>query len=116
MKFLSNEFAGFMFGGMYSFGNVAGNFHQDSAWSVGAHYANGPFTLGAAYTQLNNPHGIYAFDPYAMIGTSTFLGRPTISVDPATGAITDLYSSNSFPVDRQARSASGRAMPSATSR
>lgn len=101
VKFLSTEFAGFRFGGMYSFGNVAGNFHQDSAYSVGAHYANGSFTIGTAYTQLNNPHGIYAFDPYAMIGTSTFLGRPTISVDPASGAITDLYSSTSFPVDKQ---------------
>lgn len=101
VKFLSNEFAGFMFGGMYSFGNTAGNFHQNSAYSVGAHYAHGPFTIGAAYTQLNNPFGIYAFDPYAMIGTSTFLGRPTISVDPATGAITDLYSETSFAVDKQ---------------
>ncbi|MEQ5843179.1 porin [Paraburkholderia acidicola] len=101
VKFLSNEFAGFMFGGMYSFGNVAGNFHQNSAYSLGAHYANGPFTLGAAYTQLNNPNGIYAFDPYAMIGTSTFLGRPTVSVNQTTGAITDLYSSSSFPVDKQ---------------
>jgi outer membrane protein OmpU len=101
VKFLSNEFAGFMFGGMYSFGNVAGNFHQNSAYSLGAHYANGPFTIGAAYTQLNNPNGIYAFDPYAMIGTSTFLGRPTVSVNATTGAITDLYSSSSFAVDKQ---------------
>ncbi|WP_168788581.1 porin [Paraburkholderia aromaticivorans] len=101
VKFLSNEFGGFMFGGMYSFGNQAGNFHQNSAYSVGAHYAHGAFTMGAAYTQLNNPFGIYAFDPYAMIGTSTFLGRPTISVDPATGAITDLYASSPFAVDKQ---------------
>ena len=101
VKFLSNEFGGFMFGGMYSFGNVAGNFHENSAYSLGAHYANGPFTMGMAYTQLNNPFGIYAFDPYAMIGTSTFLGKPTISVDPTTGAITDLYSNTSFAVDKQ---------------
>ena len=101
VKFLSNEFSGFKFGGMYSFGGVAGNFHHNSAYSVGAHYANGPFTMGAAYTQLNNPFGIYAFDPYAMIGTSTFLGQPTISVNPQTGAITDLYANASFPVDKQ---------------
>ncbi|MGF6598156.1 outer membrane protein OmpU [Paraburkholderia sp. GAS448] len=101
VKFLSNEFHGFMFGGMYSFGNIAGNFHEQSAWSVGAHYANGPFTVGTAYTQLNDPHGIYAFDPYAMIGVHTFLGQPTVSVDPATGAVTSLYSQNPFPVDKQ---------------
>jgi outer membrane protein OmpU len=86
---------------MWSFGNIAGNFHRNSAYSVGAHYAHGAFTMGAAYTQLNNPNGIYAFDPYAMIGAHTFLGRPTVSVDPASGAITDLYSSTAFPVDRQ---------------
>lgn len=101
VKFLSNDFSGFKFGAMYSFGGVAGNFHQNSAYSVGAHYAHGSFTMGAAYTQLNNPFGIYAFDPYAMIGTSTFLGRPTISVNPQTGAITDLYANSSFPVDKQ---------------
>ena len=101
VKFMSNDIDGFKFGGMWSFGNVAGSFHQNSAYSVGAHYAHGPFTIGAAYTQLNNPYGIYAFDPYAMIGTHTFLGKPTVSVDPTTGAIADLYSSTSFPVDKQ---------------
>lgn len=101
VKFMSNDIDGFKFGGMWSFGNVAGNFHQNSAYSVGAHYAHGAFTMGAAYTQLNNPSGIYAFDPYAMIGTHTFLGRPTVSVDPTTGAATDLFSNTSFPVDKQ---------------
>ena len=101
VKFISQEVSGFKFGGMYSFGGVAGDFHQNSAYSLGAHYANGSFTMGAAYTQLNNPAGIYAFDPYAMIGTSTFLGRPTISVNPGTGAVTDLYSNTSFAVDKQ---------------
>ncbi|WP_118180201.1 porin [Paraburkholderia phosphatilytica] len=101
IKFLSKDMAGLTYGAMYSFGNVAGNFHEDSAYSLGAHYAHGPFTIGAAYTQLNNPHGIYAFDPYAMIGTHTFLGQPTVSVNASTGAVTDLYSSTSFPVDKQ---------------
>ncbi|MEX3763975.1 porin [Paraburkholderia phenoliruptrix] len=109
IKFLSNDISGFSFGGMYSFGNTAGDFHQKSAWSVGARYEHGPFNMGAAYTQLNNPFGIYAFDPYAMIGTRTFLGRPTVSVDPATGAVTDLYSSASFPVDKQGAFAVGAA-------
>jgi outer membrane protein OmpU len=101
VKFMSNVIDGFKFGGMWSFGNTAGNFHQNSAYSIGAHYAHGPFTMGAAYTQLNNPSGIYAFDPYAMIGTRTFLGQPTVSVDPTTGAVTDLFSSAAFPVDKQ---------------
>ncbi|TKC87915.1 porin [Trinickia terrae] len=101
VKFMSNEFSGFKFGGLYSFGGVAGDFHQNSAYSLGAHYANGSFTMGVAYTQLNNPFGIYAFDPYAMLGTSTFLGKPTISVNQQTGAITDLYANSPFTVDKQ---------------
>jgi outer membrane protein OmpU len=101
IKYMSNDISGLTFGGMYSFGNVAGNFHEDSAWSAGAHYAHGAFSVGAAYTQLNNPGGAYAFDPYAMLGVHTFLGQPTVSVDAATGAVTDLYSSTPFAVDKQ---------------
>ncbi|WP_323120106.1 porin [Burkholderia alba] len=101
VKFLSNTFGGFKFGGMYSFGNVAGNFHRNSAYSLGANFAQGDFMVGAAYTRLNNPNGIYAFDPYAMIGTKTFLGQPTVSVDPATGQITDLYANTPMNVDSQ---------------
>jgi outer membrane protein OmpU len=35
-----------------------------------------------------------------MIGVRSFFGRPTVSVD-AGGAVTDLYASDSFPVDKQ---------------
>lgn len=101
VKYMSPDISGLTFGGMYSFGNVSGNFHQNSAYSVGAHYAHGDFTVGTAYTRLNNPNGIYAFDPYAMIGTKTFLGQTVATVDPATGAVTDLYGSNAFAVDSQ---------------
>ncbi|MEK6299019.1 MAG: porin, partial [Paraburkholderia tropica] len=81
VKFMSNTYGGFQFGGMYSFSNTPGDFHTGSAWSVGAQYQHGAFAMGAAYTQLNNPSGIYGFDPYAMIGVHTFFGRPTVSVD-----------------------------------
>ncbi|CAM2157167.1 porin [Paraburkholderia tropica] len=101
VKFMSNTYGGFQFGGMYSFSNTPGDFHTGSAWSVGAQYQHGAFAMGAAYTQLNNPSGIYGFDPYAMIGVHTFFGRPTVSVDPTTGAVTDLYADSAFPVDKQ---------------
>ncbi|EDS88090.1 outer membrane porin [Burkholderia pseudomallei S13] len=101
MKFLSNDFSGLKFGAMYSFGNVAGDFHRNSAWSAGANYTHGDLSVGAAYTHLNNPSGIYAFDPYAMIGTRTFLGQPTVSVDPATGKVTDLFANTPMNVDSQ---------------
>jgi outer membrane protein OmpU len=101
VKFMSNTYGGFQFGGMYSFSNTPGDFHTGSAWSVGAQYQHGAFSMGTAYTQLNNPSGIYAFDPYAMIGVHTFFGQPTVSVDPASGAVTDLYANTPFPVDKQ---------------
>ena len=101
VKFTSNTYGGFQFGGMYSFSNTPGEFHTGSAWSVGAQYQNGGFSMGTAYTQLNNPSGIYAFDPYAMIGVHSFFGQPTVSVDPATGGVTDLYANTAFPVDKQ---------------
>nr|WP_233886966.1 porin [Paraburkholderia flagellata] len=101
VKFMSNTYGGFQFGGMYSFSNTPGDFHTGSAWSVGAQYQHGPFSIGTAYTQLNNPSGIYGFDPYNMIGVRSFFGRPTVSVDPATGAVTSLYANTPFPVDKQ---------------
>ncbi|WP_179402291.1 porin [Burkholderia guangdongensis] len=101
VKYMSNDISGFKFGGLYSFGNVAGNFHKNSAYSVGASYTHGDLSLATAYTRLNNPNGIYGFDPYAMIGTRTFLGQATVSVDPATGAVTDLFSNTSMNVDSQ---------------
>jgi outer membrane protein OmpU len=107
IKFTSNTFGGFQFGGMYSFSNTPGEFHTGSAWSVGAQFQRGEFSMGSAYTQLNNPSGIYAFDPYAMIGVHSFFGQPTVSVDPATGAVTDLYANTPFPVDKQGTFAVG---------
>ncbi|MGS0741675.1 porin [Glaciimonas sp. GG7] len=101
VKFSSAEFNGFKYGAMYSFGEVAGNGHTKSAWSAGAHYTSGPFTTGVAYTRLNNPFGVSALDPFAAIGVQTFLGQQVATVDPVTGAVTDLYSVNAFPVDSQ---------------
>ncbi|HMC44144.1 MAG TPA: porin [Caballeronia sp.] len=101
IKYMSPDISGLTFGGLYSFGNVAGDFHEKSAYSLGAHYAHGDFTIGTAVTRLNNPNGIYAFDPYAMIGTKTFLGQTVATVNATTGAVTDLFSSTAFNVDSQ---------------
>lgn len=96
LKFTSADFNGLTFGAMYSFSNQPGNFHVGSGWSAGAHYQNGPFTTGAAYTQVNGT----TFDPYAQIGVKTFLGKTVATVDPATGTVTDL--APAFPIDKQA--------------
>jgi outer membrane protein OmpU len=102
LTFRSADFKGFSFGGLYSFGNVAGDFHKGSSWSAGGQYTHGPYAFGVAYTRLNNPNSSdSALDPYAQIGVATFLGQRTISVNPATGAITDLFGTNSMPIDSE---------------
>ncbi len=61
VKFSSANFSGLTFGGMYGFSNTAGAFAGSTAsgasraYSFGANYANGPFALGAAYTNINFP-------------------------------------------------------------
>ncbi len=101
VKFVSNAYNGFVVGGMYSFSNVAGDFHDGSAWSVGSTYTIGNFSAGGNYTRLNKPQGLAALDPYAQIGVTTMLGQTVATVDPVTGAKTDLYSSTPFEIDSQ---------------
>jgi predicted porin len=62
VKFSSANFAGLTFGGMYGFSNQAGAFAgapgstgSSSAYSFGVNYANGPFSAGAAYTDIRYP-------------------------------------------------------------
>jgi predicted porin len=54
VKYTSPEFAGFQFGGTYSFSNDT-NFANNRQYSVGAQYANGGLLVAAAYLQGNNP-------------------------------------------------------------
>lgn len=102
VKYTSPDLKGLSFGGMYSFSNRAGDFHDGSSWSAGVNYAHGPFAASVAYTRLNDPSGLAALDPYGAIGVSTFLGQTVATRDPATGAVTDLYASTPFAVDSQA--------------
>jgi outer membrane protein OmpU len=84
VKYKSPEIAGFQFEAMYGFSNTAGSFHDGSGWSVGGQYAQGPLTIGAAYTHLAKP----TVDPYAQIGTRTFFDVPVATVTDNTA--TDL--------------------------
>ena len=52
VKFASNNYAGFKFGGMYAFSNST-SFAVDRAYSAGASYNNGPLRFAAAYLQIN---------------------------------------------------------------
>ncbi|WP_321797487.1 porin [Caballeronia sp. J97] len=55
VRYMSGNYAGFTFGGEYSVGGQAGNVTGNSGYSVGANYAMGPLSLGAAYAYFKNP-------------------------------------------------------------
>ncbi|MPW16534.1 porin [Paraburkholderia sp. CNPSo 3157] len=65
---------------------------------IAPHLYNGP--IGAA-RQYPAGRGVAEF-PHSGKHHATFLGQPAISVDPASGTITDLYANTPFPVDGQA--------------
>ncbi|TCG07401.1 porin [Paraburkholderia steynii] len=54
VKYASPTFAGFQFGGTYSFSNDT-NFANNRQYSLGGQYANGGLLVAAAYLQANNP-------------------------------------------------------------
>ncbi|CAG4887423.1 porin [Paraburkholderia saeva] len=65
VKFSSANFAGLTFGALYGFSNstsfagapaVGTTAGSSRAYSFGANYANGPFSLGAAYTDIRFPN------------------------------------------------------------
>lgn len=102
VKFRSVEYNGFSFAGMYGFGNVAGNFKQNSAWSGALNYKHAGFAASAVYLRLYDVQ----VDPYAQIGVTSFLGQ-TVATRNANGTVTDLDSSTYFTVDRQSEVAVG---------
>jgi predicted porin len=53
VKYTSPTFAGFQFGGTYSFSNST-SFANNRQYSLGAQYANGGLLVAAAYLQANN--------------------------------------------------------------
>ncbi|CFB51879.1 porin [Burkholderia pseudomallei] len=55
VKFTSANYGGFTFGGLYSFGGVAGDFSRNQTWSLGAGYTNGPLVLGVGYLNARTP-------------------------------------------------------------
>jgi general bacterial porin, GBP family len=57
VKFRSIDYAGFKFGAMYAFSGDPGEFSNNSAYSLGASYANGPVSVGAAYLEVNRSAG-----------------------------------------------------------
>jgi predicted porin len=53
VKYTSPTFSGFTFGGLYGFGETAGDNTKNRTYSLGASYANGPLSGGLGYMNLN---------------------------------------------------------------
>jgi GBP family porin len=57
VKYQSVNYSGLTFSGLYGFSNDAGRFASNRAYSAGAAYANGPFTIAAAYLESQGNNG-----------------------------------------------------------
>ena len=55
LKYTSPTIAGFTFGGLYGFGQTAGDNTLNRAYSLGASYVNGPLSAGLGYMNLTSP-------------------------------------------------------------
>ncbi|WP_244814481.1 porin [Caballeronia sp. Lep1P3] len=89
VKFVSANYAGLSFAGAYAFSNTSGGFADNRAYSLGAGYANGPFKVGAAYTQANglNANGDGAItEDVATPLTSAFMSTERLRTFGAGGS------------------------------
>ncbi|SAL49881.1 outer membrane porin OpcP [Caballeronia sordidicola] len=59
IKYTSPELNGLAFGGMYSFGGVAGSVSRNQIFSGGLHYVSGSFRFAAAYLNIRDPNISY---------------------------------------------------------
>jgi GBP family porin len=57
LKYMSNAYRGFTFGGLYGFSQEAGDFSDNNAYSFGMTYKNAGVELAAAYLQANRAGG-----------------------------------------------------------
>ena len=98
IKFSSANFAGLTFGGMYGFSNQAGAFAgapgttgSSSAYSFGLNYATGPFSIGAAYTDIRFPGSATpAFS--TTLANASALTSTSVAKDLATAGVGARYS------------------------
>jgi predicted porin len=56
IKYLSKDYHGFTFGGLYSLGGKAGDFTGGQVWALGAGYAVGGFSAGVGYFNARDPN------------------------------------------------------------
>jgi len=88
VKFTSNDYAGFKFGGMYAFSNST-SFAVDRAYSAGVSYNNGPLRFAAAYLQVNGSNAVSVGNAQAVAADPTdYKGTASTASLSATGSLT----------------------------
>jgi general bacterial porin, GBP family len=70
VRYESPTFRGLTVGTMYGFSNDAGQFSNNSAYSMGAKYDNGPVSLIASYLQINRSAGASNYNADGAVTTS----------------------------------------------
>jgi predicted porin len=97
IKFSSANFAGLTFGGLYGFSNQAGAFAgapgttgSSAAYSFGVNYANGPFGIGAAYTDIRFPGSASPAFSTTLANASALTGT-SVAKDLATTGVGARY-------------------------
>jgi GBP family porin len=70
VRYESPTFRGLTVGTMYGFSNDAGQFSNNSAYSMGAKYDNGPVSLVASYLQINRSAGASNYNADGAVTTS----------------------------------------------
>ena len=85
VTYTSPDLAGLKFSGQYSFNSQsAPTTNYGHAYSFGANYVRGPFSAGAAMTDIHD----YFFSPGSSLGVSAFFGN-TLASSSATVAVRD---------------------------
>jgi predicted porin len=80
IKFKSVSYDGFTFGGLYSFGGVAGQFSRNQIWSLGANYTRGPLIVGVAYLNAKDPnYSFFGSNPSSSTTASNMSASPVYS-------------------------------------
>lgn len=87
IKYLSDSFNGFRFGGLYSLGGVAGNVTQNQFWSTGVSYTGGSFAIAASIINARNPNtSLYGTNANAS-ATGNNLGSAGSATTPESNPI-----------------------------
>jgi predicted porin len=96
IKYISPSYGGFQFGGLYSFGGVAGSFTQNQIWSVGARYTGGALSLAASLIDARDPNfSEYASNPGSS-ATGNNMGSPGSEVAPMSNPAIAGFASASY--------------------